>query len=69
MLGRLLLLLLFVGNLYCPGASAQTEELGEQLKILAEAELSFSLEATGFEMGEIDLYIENLSPAKAKARR
>ena len=37
--------------------------LGEQLKILAEAELTFSLEATGFEMGEIDLFIESLSPA------
>ncbi len=37
--------------------------LGEQLKILAEAELSFSLEATGFEMGEIDMSIENLTPA------
>src|SRR2546426_5847557 len=37
--------------------------LGEQLKILSEAELDFSLEVTGFEMGEIDLKIENLSPA------
>ncbi len=37
--------------------------LGEQLKILSEAELDFNLEATGFEMGEIDLSIENLSPA------
>jgi DNA modification methylase len=37
--------------------------LGEQLKTLSEAELDFSLEVTGFEMGEIDLRIENLSPA------
>jgi DNA modification methylase len=37
--------------------------LGEQLKILSESELDFSLEVTGFEMGEIDLIIENLSPA------
>jgi len=37
--------------------------LGEQLKILAEAELSFSLETTGFEMGEIDMSIDNLEPA------
>ena len=37
--------------------------LGEQLKILSEAELDFTLEITGFEMGEIDLMIENLSPA------
>jgi DNA modification methylase len=28
----------------------------------SEAELNFSLEVTGFEMGEIDLYIENLDP-------
>ena len=39
--------------------------LGEQLKILSEAEIDFSLEATGFEMGEIDVFIENLSSATA----
>jgi DNA modification methylase len=37
--------------------------LGEQLKILAEAELDFEIGVTGFEMGEIDLHIENLAPA------
>jgi DNA modification methylase len=37
--------------------------LGEQLKILSEAELDFTLETTGFEIAEIDLIIENLSPA------
>jgi DNA modification methylase len=37
--------------------------LGEQLKILAEVELNFPIEATGFEMAEIDLRIENLDPA------
>ena len=37
--------------------------LGQELKILAESELDFSLEVTGFEMAEIDLFIENLSPA------
>jgi DNA modification methylase len=37
--------------------------LGEQLKMLSEAEIDFSLEATGFEMGEIDIIVENLSPA------
>src|ERR1700692_2386951 len=37
--------------------------LGEQLKILSEAELDFTLEITGFDMGEIDLMIENLVPA------
>ncbi|MGB7680487.1 MAG: DNA methyltransferase [Candidatus Acidiferrales bacterium] len=41
--------------------------LGEQLKILSEAELDFSLEVTGFEMGEIDLVIENFSPASEGA--
>ena len=40
-----------------------TQLLGEQLKILSEAELEFSLEVTGFEVGEIDLMIENLNPA------
>ena len=37
--------------------------LGEQLKILSEAELDFSLEVTGFEMGEISVMIEGLGPA------
>jgi hypothetical protein len=35
--------------------------LGEQLKELSELELDFSLEVTGFAMGEIDLRIEGLS--------
>jgi DNA modification methylase len=34
--------------------------LAEQLKDLSELELDFNLEATGFEMGEIDLRIEGL---------
>jgi ParB-like chromosome segregation protein Spo0J len=37
--------------------------LGEQLKALSEVELDFELEATGFEIGEIDVLIEGLSPA------
>ena len=37
--------------------------LGEQLKLLSELELDFSLDVTGFEMGEIDLLIEGLTPA------
>src|SRR4029077_9818150 len=37
--------------------------LGEQLKALSEAELDFDVEAIGFEMAEIDLLIEGLSPA------
>jgi DNA modification methylase len=36
--------------------------LAEQLKDLSELELDFSLETTGFEMGEIDLRIESLEP-------
>lgn len=35
--------------------------LAEQLKALSEIDLDFDLEATGFEMGEIDLRIEELS--------
>jgi hypothetical protein len=35
--------------------------LAEQLKVLSELDLTFSLEATGFTMGEIDLRIEGLS--------
>ena len=35
--------------------------LREQLKFLSEIELTFSLEATGFEMGEIDVLIEGVS--------
>src|ERR1019366_4042730 len=36
--------------------------LGEQLKSLSEVDLTFDLEITGFEMSEIDLFIEGLSP-------
>ena len=36
--------------------------LAKQLKFLAAAELDFTLEATGFEMGEIELMIEGASP-------
>jgi DNA modification methylase len=37
--------------------------LAQQFKELSEVELDFSLEATGFEMGEIDVMVENLAPA------
>jgi DNA modification methylase len=40
--------------------------LGEQFKILSEAEIDFTLEVTGFETSEIDLFIENLAPACAE---
>ncbi|MEO7862764.1 MAG: ParB/Srx family N-terminal domain-containing protein, partial [Nitrospirales bacterium] len=36
--------------------------LGEQLQGLAEVDLEFSLETTGFEMAEIDLLIEGVAP-------
>jgi DNA modification methylase len=34
--------------------------LGEQLKVLAEAELDFDIEAIGFETAELDLFIEGI---------
>ena len=34
--------------------------LGEQFKTLSQAEIDFNIDVTGFEMGEIDLLIENL---------
>ena len=37
--------------------------LAEQLKVLAEADLNFELEITGFEMGEIDCLIDGISPS------
>ena len=42
--------------------------LGEQLKSLSEIDLNFSLEATGFEMGEIDVLIEGISQPGARAQ-
>ncbi len=40
--------------------------LAEQLKALAELELDFSVDVTGFEMSEIDLMIEDLAPASRR---
>jgi DNA modification methylase len=37
--------------------------LAEQLKSLSEVELDFSLDVTGFEVGEIDVIIEGTAPA------
>jgi DNA modification methylase len=37
--------------------------LAEQLKILSEVEIDFSIEDTGFEMGEIDVLLEGLDSA------
>ena len=42
--------------------------LGKQLKSLSEIDLNFSLEATGFEMGEIDVLIEGLSQPSDSAQ-
>ena len=44
-------------------ASWDEKLLGEHFKALAEVELDFTLEAIGFEMGEIDVFIEGLAPA------
>ena len=41
--------------------------LGVQLKALAEVNLEFSLEVTGFAMAEIDLAIEGMAPATEEA--
>ena len=41
--------------------------LGEQLKELAEVNLDFHLEATGFDIGEIDLLIEGALPVAEEA--
>lgn len=37
--------------------------LGEQLSVLSAAELDFKLDVIGFELGEIELFVENLAPA------
>jgi hypothetical protein len=49
-------------NRLMENAEWDPQMLGEQLRILSESELDFSLEATGFELSEIDLFIENLAP-------
>jgi DNA modification methylase len=42
--------------------------LADQLKTLSEVELDFSLEATGFEMGEIDVLVDGLAPVHDRDR-
>ncbi len=54
--------LMLADNRLCEQSEWDPRLLGEQLKALSKVELNFSLEATGFEMGEIDLLIENLQP-------
>jgi DNA modification methylase len=54
---------LIADNRLTENADWDKQLLGAQLKILSEAEIDFSLEVTGFEVGEIDLFIENTAPA------
>ena len=48
-------------NRLCENATWDDRLLGEQLKFLSLAEINFNLETTGFEMAEIDLFIDGLS--------
>jgi DNA modification methylase len=50
-------------NRLTENASWDERLLGAQLKALAEVNLEFSLEVTGFAMAEIDLLIEGMAPA------
>src|SRR5579871_6148151 len=56
---------LIADNRLTENAAWDDRLLAEQLKELSDLDLDFSLETTGFEMGEIDLLIEGLSPAPA----
>jgi ParB-like chromosome segregation protein Spo0J len=57
--------LVIADNRLAERASWNKKLLGEQLEFLSQVELDFDLEAIGFEVGEIDLLIEGLSPARA----
>jgi DNA modification methylase len=50
-------------NKLCEIATWDHALLAAQLKDLSKADLDFSVEITGFEIGEIDVLIEGLSPA------
>lgn len=52
---------LIADNRLTENAEWNNHLLGEQFQFLAEAEIDFSLEITGFEMGEIDCLIEELT--------
>jgi DNA modification methylase len=56
---------LLADNKLTENASWDARLLGEQLKELATVNLDFSLDATGFEMGEIDVCIQGLAPASS----
>ena len=51
---------LIADNRLTENSSWDNRLLGEQLKTLAEMDLTFDMEATGFEIGEIDLLIDGL---------
>jgi DNA modification methylase len=50
-------------NKLTENASWNEQLLAQELKLLSEADLDFSVDVTGFEVGEIDCLIEGLSPA------
>ncbi len=50
-------------NRLTENAAWDEQLLAEKLKILSEIDLNFSVEVTGFEMGEIDFMVEGLAPA------
>lgn len=54
---------LIADNRLTENATWDDRLLAQQFKMLSEVELDFSLEVTGFEMGEIDLLIEGMTPA------
>jgi hypothetical protein len=56
---------LIADNRLTENAAWDDRLLAEQLRELSDLDLDFTLETTGFEMGEIDLLIEGLSPAPA----
>ncbi len=60
--------LMLADNRLCEQSEWDPKLLGKELKALSEVELNFSLEATGFELGEIDLLIDNLQPGTENAR-
>jgi DNA modification methylase len=55
--------LMIADNKLASNATWDEKLLGEQLKILSEAEINFDLEILGFEMGQIDVLIEGLDSA------
>ena len=59
-------LLMIADNRLCENSSWDDRLLAEQLKELSELDLDFSLEVTGFEMGEIDLLIQGMDDEDAE---